>query len=373
MERGQASVEYLAAVALLVLVLAGAGVAVAAPDLPGAVVAKLRLALCIVGGDVCRASDAADLGLEPCLVADESHERDSGISFLVFRAGGSDFWSVQRRSDGTVVLTEGYGQSLDASAGPELDLGPVHVGGSVAGGAGFRTGRSWTLSEARLRGLLHQTSGDPSKAGAWLRAVLGEPDETYVEGGGRGSAELAAEAIRSVPAAGASARGVLGRRKGRDGTTYYLDLGGGSSGPVTDVASGLDRTGHVVAEYRASDPPRITLRGTRRGHDGEETEVVMRLSLADPEDRAAARRVAFVALRDPALALRDLVARIRARGTVERLRYRTREEEGGWDYALGLGVSLGADHATASLQRELVDAEVIDGGVPAHRYDCVGS
>jgi hypothetical protein len=367
MERGQASVEYLAAVALLVLVLAGAGVAVAAPGLPGAVVAKLRLALCIVGGDVCRDADAAAAGLEPCLVAGEAHESDSGLSFLFFRGGGSDFWSVQRRSDGRVVLTEGYGQSLDASGGLGGELGPVHVGGSVSGGGAFRSGRSWTVSEQRLRALLRATGGDPGKARFWLEALLGEPDETFLEGGGSGSAELAAEAVRSEPGAGASARAVLGRRTGRDGTTYYLDLGAGSSGPVTDVVPGLDRAGHVVAEYRRD---RLTLRGTQRGHGGEETEIVLRLPLTDPADRAAARRVAFVALRDPALALRDLVARVRARGTIERNRYRVRADEHGWEYVLGLGLSLGADHHTSAVRRELLDAEVITGGIPAHRYDC---
>ncbi|MEA2123895.1 MAG: hypothetical protein QOI80_677, partial [Solirubrobacteraceae bacterium] len=176
MSRGQATVEYVAALALLVLVLAGAGVAIAAPDLPAAVVAKLRLALCIVGGDVCRASDAAARGLEPCLLESESHQRDNGVSFLFIRAGGTDFWSVERRSDGTVVLTEGYGQDLGASTGVGIHLGPVSAGGSADAGAGFRSGRSWTLTEARLQALLEQTGGDPTHARLVLEAALGEPD-----------------------------------------------------------------------------------------------------------------------------------------------------------------------------------------------------
>src|SRR4051812_35158615 len=104
MSRGQASVEYIAAVALVVLALAGAGMAMAAPELPGAVVAKLRLALCIVGGDVCRRSDAAARGLEPCLVSGEEHARETGLSFLFIRGSGSEVWSVERLSDGRVRL-----------------------------------------------------------------------------------------------------------------------------------------------------------------------------------------------------------------------------------------------------------------------------
>jgi hypothetical protein len=370
-QRGQATVEYVAAVTLLVIVFAGVTVAVAAPDLPRTVVAKLRLALCIVGGDVCRASDAAARGLEPCLVSAEEHQTENGVSFLFFRGGGTDFWSVQRRSDGSIVLTEGYGQDLTASTGIGVDLGPVHAGGSAGGGGGFRSGRSWTVTEARLRDLLSRTHGDPTKARYYIEQALGEPDETFLEGAGSGSAQLAVEAIRTLPGAGAEARAVLGRRHSKAGTSYYVDLGTGSSGPITDAVPGTDLAGHVIAEYRASDPPVITLRTNGRVHDGTETRTVLRLALRDAADRDAARRVAFLALHDPALAVRDLVARIRARGTVERLRYRTHEDAGGWDYGIELGVKLGADHATSRLRRDLIDAQVLNGPFPAERYDCI--
>jgi hypothetical protein len=97
----------------------------------------------------------------------------------------------------------------------------------------------------------------------------------------------------------------------------------------------------------------------------------MHLPLSDPADRAAALRVAFVSVADAGLAVRDLLARIRARGTVERLRYRTRADTHGWSYGLDLGLELGADRASTVLRRELVDAEVVNGPFPARRFDCL--
>lgn len=371
--RGQATVEYVGAILLVAIVLAAAAVAVAAPGVPRTVVAKLRLALCIVGGDVCTSADAAARGLEPCLLSSEEHERDNGISFLFFRAGGSDVWSAERRSDGTIVLSESYGQDLEGTTGIGVHLGPVTAGATAEGGAAFRSGRSWVVTEAQLRSLLARTDGDPTRARLLLEAALGEPATAFLEGGGVGGAELAVEALRTVPGAGADARAALGRRTGPEGTSYYLDLGAGTSGPIIEAVPGADVAGHVVAEYRASDPPVVTLRASGRHHAGEETETVLRLALRDAADRAAARRVAFLSLSDPALALRDLVARIRARGTVERLRYRTEEDASGWEYGVELGLKLGADHATTALRRELVDAQLVNGPLPARREDCLGA
>lgn len=369
--RGQSTVEYVGAIAIVALVMAGAALAIAAPGLPAAVVAKLRLGLCVVGADVCTRADADARGLEPCLTAAEDHERDSGISVFGLHAGGSDFWTLQRSSDGTVVLSEGYGQSVGVAAGFGPELGPLQAGGTAAADVGFRSGRSWVISEARLRELLKGTRGDPTRARLLLPALLGAPASTYLEGGGSGSAALALQAIKELPGGGGDARAMLGRRKGPEGTTYYADLGAGSSGPITEAVPGVDLEGHVTAEYLAGDPPVITLRTSGTGHGGEETQTVLRLALRDAADRAAARRVAFVALSDPAFAVRDLVARIHARGTVERLRYRTHEETGGDAYTLGLGVEFGYDHATSALRRELVDAEVLNGPLPARREDCL--
>ena len=369
--RGQASVEYVAALALLVCVLAFAGVAVAAPDLPAAVVRQLRLALCIVGGDVCRAQDAAEQGLEPCLVHGEEHQRDTGVTFLFFRGSGSRFYAIERLSDGRFRVSAGNGQGLEATTGIGAQLGPVVAGGSASGGVGFRTGRTWVLAdEEALRRFLTIGSGYDLTS-PFVTVALPEPDATFTEGGGSSSAQLAIEAMRTVPGAGAGVRGVLGRRRSAEGTTYYVDLGAETAGPLADAVPGLDLQGSVLAEYLDGSPPVVTLRASGRAGGGEQVETVLRLALRTEADRAAARRVAFLALADPVVALSDLVARIRARGTVERLRYRVREQQGGWEYGLDLGAQVGADRATSVTIRELVDAQVLNRPLPATREDCL--
>ncbi len=369
--RGQATLEYVGAILLLAVALVAAAVAIAAPGLPETVLAKLRLALCIVGADVCSAADAAARGLEPCLLTAEDHNSASGVSLLTFRVGGTDRWSLQRSSDGSIVLGKATGPDAQATTGVGFDAFGVHVGGSVAYGGAFMAGKAWHLSARTLRDLQDFTRGDPGQWDFFFEELLGEPDERYVEGGGVGSAQLAAEAIRELPAAGADARAVLGRRRTPEGTTYYVNLGGSVGGPITDSLPGLDVTGAVAAEYRDSDPPVVTLRATGRDHDGDETQTVLRLPLRDAADRAAARRVAFLDMGDPAPAVRDLVARIRDRGTVERLRYRTREAGEAWAYGGKLGVALGIDRATSVRRRDLVDAEVLNGTFPARREDCL--
>ena len=63
---GQASIEYVAALALLAALFVVAAPAVGAPDIPRLVVAKLRLGICLVANDVCSAQAAKDAGLAPC-------------------------------------------------------------------------------------------------------------------------------------------------------------------------------------------------------------------------------------------------------------------------------------------------------------------
>lgn len=371
--RGQATLEYVGMILLVAVVIAAAAATVAEPGLARAVVAKLRLGLCIVGADVCTTADAERLGLEPCLVKAEDHESVNGISIVSFRLGGTERWSLERRSDGSIVLGRAKGTDGQATAGLGFSAFGVDVGGSASSGGTFTTGQSWRLTEQRLREVMAITNGKP---GAWrflFDEMLGDPDEDYIEGGGTGGVQLAAEAIREVPGAGADAQAVLGRRRTRDGTTYYVRLGAGVTGPITEAVPGLNASGDVTAEYRASDPPVLSLRAAGRDDRGDETQIVLRLPLRDAADRAAARRVAFLDLDDPAPAVRDLVARVRARGTIERLRYRTAEDGDGWAYAAKLGLELGIDRAEAVRRRELVDATVLSGGLTARREDCLGA
>lgn len=372
MSRGQASVEYVAAIALVAIVLAVGTVAVAAPGLPGAVADKLRLALCIVGGDVCRPSDAAARGLEPCVTSAADHERETGLTFLFIRGSGNETYAIERLSDGRIRLSAGYGQGASATAGIGVQLGQLRAGGSAQGGLGFNSGQTWVLpDEAALRAVLARVPGYDLHNALRTFGRIPQPAETYLEGGGDGGAQLAVQALKEVPGGGGQARSFLGRRRAGRDTTYYLDLGASTTGPLVSAVPALDARGRVLAEYTTGSPPVITLRAATRGSGDTETETVMRLPLGDQADRRAAQQVAFVALANPALAIADLVTRIRARGTVEQLRYRTRTRSRQWAYGLDLGAALGADHRTSVTTRELVGAQVLNGPFPATRLDCL--
>ncbi|MGI8622109.1 MAG: hypothetical protein ACR2NB_01170, partial [Solirubrobacteraceae bacterium] len=268
---------------------------------------------------------------------------------------------------------------LGATAGVGLGFGPVlGLGASAHAEAGFRSGRTWELpDEGALKRLLARVHGFDLANGVATEiatevAGFPKPDATFLEGGGGGGVGLAAAALKDLPVGTGDARAAVGRRTGHGRTTYYLDLGGDTSGPLVDALSALDLHGRVLAEWTTGDPPAITLRTVGSGHRDEETETVAQLRLDDPADLAAARRVAFLDLADPTLAARELVRRIARRGTVQRFTYRTTTEDDDWSYSLSLGVKLGADHSTSVVHRKLVDARVLNRPVPARRADCLG-
>ena len=283
---------------------------------PRAVVAKLRLgAVHRRRRTSARAADAARARARAVPGRGEEHERDNGVSLLV----------LPRRRDGLLVgaaalgrerscSPRATGQSLEATTGVGFELGPVHVGGSVSGGGAFRLGPVVDAERgaaARAAGV-HEAA-TPASARLLLEGLLGEPDETFLEGGGVGSAQLAAEAMRSVPGAGArrarGARAAQGPR--RD------DL---LPRPRRRQLRPDHRRGARPGRHRAcggrvprSDPPVSPCAARRRGHGGEETETVLRLPLRDAADRAAARRVAFLDLRRPGAARCAISSRACAR------------------------------------------------------------
>ena len=80
--------------------------------------AVVRTGVCIVGGDVCRASDAAAAGLAPCTLSDRRRGGGLAVTVLSVRVGGDHQWLVARRSDGSVAVTKLARDDLGASGGP---------------------------------------------------------------------------------------------------------------------------------------------------------------------------------------------------------------------------------------------------------------
>ena len=100
-------------------------------------------------------------------------------------------------------------------------------------------------------------------------------------------------------------------------------------------------------------------------------ELTARLDLRDPESRALAERV----LRPggEAADLRALGARIASHGVIERDGYAVTRERRGFSVGGRLGVALGLAHERVTEERRLVDAVAwVQGGLPQHRFDCLG-
>ena len=146
---GQASAEYVALLALLVAVLAGAGLLVAPPALGAKVSRALRTAICIVGGDVCRSADARAAGLAPCPVREDTRGTGGGLSVAFVELGGGDELTLTRRSDGSVVVTSGQHERGGVGLGLGTDLSPlgVHLVADASMAVRFADGQSWELAD----------------------------------------------------------------------------------------------------------------------------------------------------------------------------------------------------------------------------------
>jgi hypothetical protein len=367
---GQASTEYVGVLALLAIVLGGAATAIAAPELPKAVVHHARVALCIVGGDICRTADARAAELEPCVTRGDSGEHSGAVSIGFLRIGGRTGWSAERRADGTVLLTNHEGGEVGATAGVGVRLGPavdLHASGTT--GARFARGRAWelpdmaTLHEAMLK--------DPLR---WQK-LIGEPTYRFIEGGtfAAGSAEAGignGEDRAGVSVADVELRSSLGRRVGKGSTTWYYD--GGAD--LSTLLPSLGISGRALLEYTDGSPAQLVVRATAKVGTGQTTETIGRLALTDRNDERLVQRFLFASVPAPAVAVlqaRTIMRRVHEAGTMERMTYATDEQTGGLSVGAALGAQVGVETADSTVRRRLVDAVVLSDG-NARRADCLG-
>jgi hypothetical protein len=156
---GQASIEWVGLVALVCVLLA-LGPALAHASFVGAHITRAYArALCIVrGGDCARDT-------EPCVVSSRQREHRAGLDIAVVHLGGSMLGFVQRRSDGTVMVTAALSGSAGVTAGygikglkiPGLDLNGALDASQIATLKGART---WVVpsmgaADDLLHGLTH--------------------------------------------------------------------------------------------------------------------------------------------------------------------------------------------------------------------------
>jgi hypothetical protein len=395
-ERGQASLEWLAVVAVVATLL-GLGAALAQASYVGRrVTREMARAICIVGAGDC----ARDR--EPCVVGSEAGGHALAVDVAIFHLGEDGEALVERRSDGTVAVTVRKGRALGVQAsaglGGEVHAGPVDVelGGDVQAAliARLGQGRTWIVgSEAEAARLLDDLDGAPEpdlvyRDGAWLSSLTaGAGADALVHldvahggltfdrrAGTRTDRRTGHHTIyvqASWTAEGEVRGGVLGVSAGGAGETYAVELD--ASGRPVDlrvIASGRfdgsrDLPGAVqpVAGLLAAGSARDRV-----------YEVTAHLDLTDTHNLAAARDLlAAVAQRRagarPSQALRR---RIDEQGSVEArvLEQQASSDEQGARLVLGLPVG-GTAQVDRRTQRLVAATSRGLDGQWLPRTDCV--
>ena len=355
---GQATTEYAVLLALVAAALLGAGAAVGFSEVGSAVASGVRTGICIVGGDICRTSDAEAAGLEPCTVAERSEGGGTTVSVAWLRIGGGDGLTVATRSDGSVLVTKTEQRHGGAGAGLGFEASPLGVEFGVEGAVDFTlsSGAAWEFPDA-------------AAAARFLAGADVPPTWRFGDAGSTVTVEAGARAAGIVLAGvKASASGADGARVGRGRTTLYtrmrLDSGvvlpvgaGGLAGPTT---------GDVVAELtlEGDEPREVAFRSVgRAAGGGRVADTVARLDLRDPANRAAAAG---------AHDLRALLRLAVQRGVVERAVYDIRDDSGSFELGVRLGAELGVETADVSVQRRLVAASAwTPGSQERVREDCL--
>ena len=375
---GQASAEYTAIVALVAAALLAVGAVVGLEGVAQAVVGGVRTGICIVGGDICRASDAEAAGLGPCTVAERTHGGGTKLTIVSFRLGGSAQWTVARRSDGSVVVTRTEGRSAGVAAGIGIEASPfgLKFGAKGTYDLTLGSGRAWELPDIGAARRLLQADDDDRPPPTWRFGDLGGEARAKA-GASVGGAMLTGVEASATAAAGArigAGRTTLYLRARLDGPELSAWLPGGGkrrAGPSTgDLVVELTREAGDLREiaFRTVEPG---------GRAGEVVETLGRLDLRDPANRAAAAPLLALRLPWPPSVVDDLRAVVRRTvqaGVVERAVYAVDDDSSELEVAASLGLSLGLQADRVSVERRLVAASAwTDGSHERERVDCLAA
>jgi hypothetical protein len=407
-QRGQATIDYVALLAVLAL-LFGAAAAIAAGGAPGvtnAVMGQVRRALCIVSGRAC----AAERRL-PCVVASRRDAQHVAVTIVVVRLDGDRYVLREDLSDDTVRLTIAH----RGGAGGEIAEGSraqIKAGGRTIG-----TEREVHAAAEAVLGHGEVFIADNEReAEAILRELRGsgplgigrdgpQPRETFVEGGIRalsrvGIGEPAAQA--SLESLGET---VIGARRNRvtGEATISLESSGTALGLLSVVGVGptgsLDRRANLalkldrdrrpielsltasgtIAAGAAASPvlaralPRGGAAGAGAGSAdlaGRRWELEVRLDLTAPAVAAAWSAVR----RNPAspAAIRTLGAMLATQGHLDVRSYATTSETEGAAASIAHVLKVGGEvDRTTDTARLLSASSRPPGGVWEQRFDCV--
>ena len=187
-DAGQTTAEYAALLALVGAALAGAGVAVGLGGVATAVADGVRTGICIVAGDVCRASDAAAAGLSPCTVAE--HTRGEGLTFTIasLRLGADDGWTAARRSDGSMLITHAQTRKVGGSVGIGVEASPLGLEVGVGGKFDYvlGSGRAWEFPDTATAVRFLRSEDRDDVEPTWRFGDAGAVRSGAADAGGRG-------------------------------------------------------------------------------------------------------------------------------------------------------------------------------------------
>lgn len=157
-ERGQATIEHLGVVALvaLVMVTAGAVAAVAAPGFVNRVTTAFGRAICVVTGQTCE-----HLAREPCPVRRQTDRSAQGAAVGWLRIGRDRVLFIERRSDGSYLLSLLEG----ARAGAGIGRGGAGGAADASLTLGWKGGRQYVVATPEeARALVRRLRADPVPA-----------------------------------------------------------------------------------------------------------------------------------------------------------------------------------------------------------------
>lgn len=383
MERGQASLEYVAVAGVVACLLALAGAAAGAERIPRAVAAQVERALCLVASGDCPREGAP----RPCVRASDARTREQRAAALVFRLTDGRTVLQQQLSDGTVAVT--VSDTVAGEGGPRTSLKGVRLGAWVGGR--MTAGRRWVVTDAAAaRALVARLQRGRLPAGEAARGVArfllggGGEDERFAELGTR----VEATALLSVLKLRVDGRALAGITEGvrvAPGTgrrTLVLRLArtqvAALTTPLGRAAGGAERDVAVEVTFsRGGQPLELLVRRTAeidgeadvggfRARGGNLVEAEARLDLADPQLRRLATRL----LAEPSVALAGAVGRRLADSARIDVRlYATDRDE--WRVAGGQKFGVGLETVERSERARLVLAA---GREPGHgwarRLDC---
>jgi hypothetical protein len=379
---GQASLDYVGLLAVVGVALAGAGAATGiAAEIPRAVVHAARTGICIAGGDVCRASDAAAAGLAPCLTGETAQGRGLAVTVLSLHLGHRGSWTVAQRSDGSVLITQLEDDAIGLAGGIGLALGPVvDVGAAATFDLSLAHGRAWELPSAAAAAALIaavRRGDDPPVAPTWRFGDAGE------EVAGFAGVSIPGATLTALEASGGMS---VGLRVGHGQRTTYVRVHAGVSTPLGDLvpdargsSDGADGGGAPLLLGVTRDVHGLRELSFRRAAPGaapgEVVETVGRLDLRDPVNRALAEPLLARRMPSPpdlGAALRAVLLRTARAGVIERSVYAVEDRSHEWAGALNLGLAVGVDVSELDVRRRLVDAGAwVSGSPERRRADCL--